>query len=103
MATAPAIVKFVGGNAKDAANFTLEMYEITVSENNAYQIPSLDFRGTPTAIDLMKVVETGILPVINTGIAHREPGIGMIGAGIVRPPVECFHGALEAYVHTYGG
>ncbi|MCK5551542.1 MAG: DUF1116 domain-containing protein, partial [Deltaproteobacteria bacterium] len=103
MATAPAIVKFVGGNAKDAANFTLEMYEITVSENNAYQIPSLDFRGTPTAIDLMKVVETGILPVINTGIAHREPGIGMIGAGIVRPPVECFHGALEAYVNTYGG
>jgi len=78
------------------------MYEITVAENNAYQIPSLDFRGTPTAIDLVKVIETGILPAINTGIAHKEPGIGMVGAGLVKPPIKCFHDALEAFVEKYG-
>lgn len=102
MAAAPAIVKFVGGSARDAINFTHQMYEITVTENDTYQIPSLDFRGTPTAIDLVKIVETGILPVINTGIAHKEPGIGMVGAGLVKPPERCFHDALEAFVKKYG-
>lgn len=101
MAAAPAIVKFVGGSPKDAINFTQQMYEITVTENDAYQIPSLDFRGTPTAIDLIKVVETGILPAINTGIAHRDPGIGMVGAGLVKPPESCFHDALEAFAARY--
>jgi hypothetical protein len=102
MAAAPAIVKFVGGAPKDAINFTQRMYEITVTENDVYQIPVLDFRGTPTAIDLIKVVETGILPAINTGIAHKEPGIGMVGAGLVQPPESCFHSALEVFVEKYG-
>jgi hypothetical protein len=102
MAAAPAIVKFVGGNVKDAMNFTLKMYEITVTENNIYQLPSLDFRGTPTAIDLIKVVETGVLPIINTGIAHKKPGVGMVGAGLVRPPERCFQAAFEAFVEKYG-
>ncbi len=102
MAAAPAIVKFVGGSARDAINFTQQMYEITVTENDSYQIPGLDFRGTPTAIDLVKVVETGILPAINTGIAHKEPGVGMVGAGLVKPPEKCFHDALEAFVEKYG-
>lgn len=102
MAAAPAIVKFVGGTPKDAINFTRAMYEITVAENDVYQIPSLDFRGTPTVIDLVKVIETGILPAINTGIAHKEPGIGMVGAGLVKPPIKCFHDALEAFVEKYG-
>jgi hypothetical protein len=102
MAAAPAIVKFVGGAPKDAINFTQRMYEITVTESDAYQIPVLDFRGTPTGIDLIKVVETGILPAINTGIAHKEPGIGMVGAGLVQPPESCFHDALEAFVEMYG-
>jgi len=101
MAGAPAIVKFVGGSARDAVAFTQQMYEITLTENDTYQIPNLDFRGTPTAIDLIKVVETNILPVINTGIAHREPGVGMIGAGLVKPPENCFHDALEAFVNKY--
>jgi hypothetical protein len=102
MAAAPAIVKFVGGTPRDALHLTQKMYEITVTENDAYQIPFLDFRGTPTAIDLIRVVETGILPAINTGIAHREPGIGMVGAGLVRPPESCFHAALEAFAEQYG-
>jgi hypothetical protein len=101
MAAAPAIVKFVGGAPADAIRFTRSMYEITVTENDTYQIPALDFRGTPTAIDLVKVVETGILPAINTGIAHKEPGIGMVGAGLVKPPEKCFHDALEAFVEKY--
>lgn len=102
MAAAPAIVKLVGGSPRDAVNLTLQMYEITVTENETYQIPALDFRGTPTAIDFLKVVETGILPAINTGIAHKEPGVGMIGAGLSRPPLKCFHDALEVFVAKYG-
>lgn len=102
MAAAPAIVKFVGGTPADAINFTKRMYEITVTENDTYQIPNLDFRGTPTGIDVVKVVETGILPAINTGIAHKDSGIGMVGAGLVEPPTACFTDAFEAFVNKYG-
>ncbi len=98
MAAAPAIIQFVGGSAKDAINFTLKMYEITAAENNIYKIPALDFRGTPTGIDIRKVVETGILPSINTGIAHKDPGVGQVGAGLVKPPMNCFEDALQAFV-----
>jgi hypothetical protein len=101
MAAAPAIVKFVGGSPKDAIDVTLRMYEITAAENDAYQIPALDFRGTPTAIDVRKVVETGILPAINTGIAHKNPGIGMVGAGLVKPPENAFRDALIAFAEKY--
>ena len=98
MAAAPAIVQFVGGTAKDAVNFTLKMYEITAAENNIFKIPALDFKGAPTGIDIRKVVETGILPSINTGIAHKDPGVGQIGAGLVKPPMNCFEDALQAFV-----
>jgi hypothetical protein len=77
------------------------MYEITLAESEEYRIPALDFRGTPTAIDVRKVVEKGILPVINTGIAHKQPGIGMVGAGLVRPPESCFRDALVAFAEKY--
>ncbi|AEV28064.1 succinyl-CoA synthetase, alpha subunit [Sphaerochaeta pleomorpha str. Grapes] len=101
MACAPAIVKFVGGRSLDALAYTKQMYRITISENAAFRIPSLDFRGNPTGIDAMKVVETGILPVIDTGIAHKEPGIGMVGAGMVKPPMNCFVKAVLAYADRY--
>ena len=101
MAAAPAIVKFVGGSPEDALRFTREMYEITLAENREYKIPILDFRGTPTAIDVRKVVEKGILPVINTGIAHKKPGIGMVGAGLVKPPASCYQDALKALAEAY--
>ena len=96
MAAAPAIVQFVGGTPQRAIEFTQRMYEITLAENNAYQIPVLGFRGTPTGIDVLKVVDTGIVPAINTGIAHKEPGIGMVGAGLVTPPISCFRNATRA-------
>jgi hypothetical protein len=102
MAAAPAIVKFVGGAPADAIAFTEKMYEITLAESEFYKIPVLDFRGTPTAIDLRLVVEKGILPVINTGIAHKEPGVGMVGAGLVKPPENCFKDALAAFAEKYG-
>jgi len=98
MAAAPAIVQFVGGTVKDALSFTLKMYEITAAENNMFKIPALDFRGTPTGIDIRKVVETGILPSINTGIAHKDPGVGQVGAGLAKPPMNCFEDALQAFV-----
>lgn len=102
MAAAPAIVKFVGGTPQDAITFTRQMYDITLAENDTYQIPAMDFRGTPTGINVLKIVETGTLPNINTGIAHKDPGVGMVGAGLVKPPVKCFTDAFEAFVERYG-
>jgi len=101
MATAPAIVTFVGGTPKDAINATLEMYEITFAESKYFTMPSLDFRGTPTGIDLRKVVELGITPRINTGIAHRNAGVGQVGAGLVRPPLKIFEDALVTFAEKY--
>lgn len=101
MASAPAIVSFVSGTPQDALNATLEMYEITVAEHAHFTIPPLDFRGTPTGIDVRKVVELGITPRVNTGIAHKEPGVGQVGAGLVRPPMSIFEQALMAYAETY--
>jgi len=77
------------------------MYEITLAENREYRIPILDFRGTPTGIDVRKVVEKSILPVINTGIAHKDPGIGQVGAGLVKPPENAYRDALLAFVEMY--
>ena len=97
IAAAPAIVQFVGGSAADAVNYTLAMYEITAGENNVYQIPYLNFRGTPTGIDAVKVVEKGILPFIDTGVAHKKPGIGQVGAGVLSAPPEPFIKAFEYF------
>jgi len=96
MAAAPAITQFVGGSPSMAVETTLEMYEITASEHEGFTIPVLNFRGTPLGIDVRKVRQTGILPKINTGIAHREPGVGMVGAGILRAPEACFIQAFQA-------
>jgi hypothetical protein len=96
MAAAPAIARFVGGTAQDAIEATLEMYEICFAEHEHFSIPALGFRGTPLGIDVRRVAETGILPRLNTGIAHREPGIGMVGAGVLRAPAACFAEAFEA-------
>ncbi len=96
MAAAPAIARFVGGTPEDALNATLEMYEICFTEHEHFTIPALGFRGTPLGIDVRKVAETGILPRLNTGIAHKEPGIGMVGAGVLRAPEKCFAEAFEA-------
>jgi hypothetical protein len=96
MAAAPAIVEFVGGTPEDALRFTRSMYEITTGESASYRIPAMGFRGTPTGIDILKVVEKGIVPAVNTGIAHRDPGVGQVGAGLVEPPMACFEDALKA-------
>ena len=96
MASAPAIVRFVGGSVQDALATTRRMYEITLAEHPAYQMPILDFRGTPTGIDVTRVVRTGILPQINTGMAGRVAGTGQVGAGLVTPPAEIFPAALAA-------
>ena len=95
IASAPAIVQFVGGTANDAVQYTLDMYEITAGENNVYQIPYLNFRGTPTGIDVRKVVEKNITPFIDTGVAHKNPGVGQVGAGVLSAPVEPFKRAYE--------
>ena len=101
MAAAPAIVTFVSGSPDDALKATMEMYEISFGEHKYFTIPQLNFRGTPTGIDLRKVVETGITPRVNTGIAHKNAGIGQIGAGLVRPPMEIFEQALVAFAEKY--
>jgi hypothetical protein len=103
MAAAPAIVTFIGGTPQDALHATLEMYEITAGEHSHFTIPALGFRGTPVGIDLRRVVELGITPRVNTGIAHRQAGIGQVGAGLVRPPMEIFESALVAFAQRYLG
>jgi len=97
MGSAPAIVRFVGGSVQDALNYSMSMHEICHGENSSFTIPTLDFRPTALGIDAVKVVESGILPIINTGIAHKEPGIGQVGAGLVTPPMQCFIDALKDY------
>jgi hypothetical protein len=96
LAAAPAIVRFVGGEVPDAVAATQRMYEITLAEHPALQIPLLAFRGTPVGVDVTRVVRTGILPVIDTGIAGREAGTGQVGAGLVEPPSNVFTDALHA-------
>lgn len=98
MGAAPAIVQFVGGTPQDAIAYTREMYHITMGIHGGFTLPSLNFDGAPAGIDARKVVDTGIAPVINTGIAHKEAGIGQVGAGITRAPLQCFEGAI----HTLG-
>jgi hypothetical protein len=103
MAAAPAVVGFVGaGPASSAAAFTRAMGEITVASNPEWTIPALDGAGVPVGIDIRLVVETGIVPTINTGIAHREPGVGQVGAGVVKAPIKCFEQALVALAERMG-
>ena len=103
MAAAPAVAGFVGaGTAADALDYTRAMEEITVARNPEWTIPALDFAGVPTGIDIRKVVATGQTPTINTGIAHRQAGIGQVGAGVVRAPMACFERALEAFAAEMG-
>jgi hypothetical protein len=96
MAASPAIASFIGGTAQDALNTTREMYEICFAEHEHFTIPALEFRGTPVGMDVRLIMETGILPRLNTGIAHKTPGIGMVGAGVLRAPAQCFADAFEA-------
>lgn len=97
MAGAPAVVEYIGGTAQFALETTLKMYEITAGEHETFKLPPVNFRGVPLGVDIRKVVETGITPVINTGIACRRPGVGQIGAGLTAAPMECFTAALEAF------
>lgn len=88
--------------ASEAANFTRTMAQITVGENPEWTIPTMDYMGVPTGIDIRLVVETGLAPTINTGIAHKDPGVGQVGAGVVRAPMACFEQALVAFAETMG-
>src|SRR3954466_617894 len=98
MAAAPAVAGFVGaGGFEDAVGYTRSMAEISVTRNAKWQIPALEFAGTPTGIDIRRVVESGITPAINTGIAHKRAGVGQVGAGIARAPLACFEHALQAF------
>ncbi|MFK8083820.1 MAG: DUF1116 domain-containing protein [Granulosicoccus sp.] len=103
MGASPAVAGFVGaGAASEAALFTRSMREITCGENPEWTIPAMDYTGVPTGIDIRRVVETTLPPTINTGIAHREPGIGQVGAGVVKAPMRCFTDALRAFAAKEG-
>ena len=100
LAAAPAIVQFIGGSVDLGRAVTEEMYQISLGEHSMYQMPAMDFRGTPVGIDAVAVSRSGVAPVLDTGVAHREAGIGQIGAGIVRVPLEPFADAVVALVTT---
>lgn len=98
MAAAPAMVQFVGGTPQDALRYSREMLRIAITRNPGFTLPALDFVGAAVGIDIRKVVDEGMRPVINTATAHKKPGIGIIGAGIVQAPMACFTAALRALV-----
>ena len=103
MIAAPAVTRFVGsGGFADALATSDEMTEICIGENPNFSIPTWDFKGACLGIDARLVVEKGITPVINTGIAHKIAGFGQIGAGTVHPPIECFEKAITAYAEKLG-
>ena len=92
-----AVAGFIGaGGFQDAVRYTTDMSEIAAASNPKWAIPALEFAGVPAGIDVRRVVETGIAPAINTGIAHRKAGVGQVGAGVARAPLACFEQALLA-------
>jgi hypothetical protein len=103
MAASPAIVQFVGGTPADATANSRRMLSITLGANPAFTLPALNFGGTPAGIDAVLVADSGVLPIINTGIAHKEAGIGQIGAGITTAPMPCFTEAIAALAATLPG
>lgn len=102
LAASPALTLLVGGSVADATAYSRLMYHITTTRNPALSLPNLEFDGAPTGMDIRKIVDTGIRPVVTTGIAHKEAGIGQIGAGIVRPPMACYTKALRALAQRCG-
>ncbi|WP_277585038.1 DUF1116 domain-containing protein [Psychrobacillus antarcticus] len=103
MIAAPGVTRFVGaGGMDDAVNTSNDMMEICIDHNPNFSIPTWDFKGSCLGIDARKVVETGMEPIINTGIAHREAGVGQIGAGTVRAPIAAFEKAIDAYAVKLG-
>lgn len=96
MAGAPALAAYVGGTPEEATRLAVEMYDITCVEHPRFKIPQLNYRGTPTGVDIREVVARELTPLFNTGIAHKTPGIGQIGAGFVRTPLACYSEALAA-------
>ena len=101
LAASPALVQLVGGTVSQAVEYSREMADVTVARNPGLSLPNLEFAGSPCGIDVRKVVDTGIRPVLTTGIAHREAGVGQIGAGIVRTPLACYTQALLALAATF--
>jgi hypothetical protein len=101
-AASPALTLLAGGTVGDAVRYSQEMYEITVTKNPALSLPALDFAGAPCGIDVRKVVDTGIRPVVTTGIAHKDAGVGQIGAGVVRVPMEAYSKALSGIANLIG-
>ncbi len=102
LAASPALVQLVGGSVAEAIAYTREMYHVTWTRNPVMSLPNLEFAGAPAGIDVRKVLDTGIRPVLTTGIAHRRAGVGQIGAGIVRAPLACFAAALAALAEGLG-
>lgn len=99
MGAAPEIVSYLGGDSDDVIKHSRRMYDITFAEHTDFHIPLFGNRGTPLGIDILKVIETGVTPIINTGIAHKKGGVGQIGAGLLSIPQQCFLDALTHFKH----
>ena len=98
---APGILPLVGGTFDEALRVTREMRKITTAVHPTYRLPALGFEGTSVGIDIRKVVQLNLAPVIDTAIAHRQAGHPIIGAGLTRAPLECFVKALRAFGEKY--
>lgn len=102
MAASPGQARMIGETFQDAINHTKKMYKIYIAKDPMFRMPYLDYTGVPVGLDIRKVVETGILPVIDTAMAHKEGGHPPIGVGIAEAPMECFKKALKAFEEKYG-
>ena len=103
LAASPALVQLVGGSVAQAIAYSREMMYVTWTRNPVMSLPNLEFAGAPAGIDVRKVVDTGIRPVVTTGIAHKQAGVGQIGAGVTKAPLECFTQAIRALAGTLKG
>jgi len=101
LAGATGILSLGGGTPEEAMKYSQEMKQITASTSPYYRIPILGFQGAPVGIDIRKVVQTGIAPIIDTAIAHKNPGYPIIGAGLLRAPLTCFQKALQRFAEKY--
>jgi hypothetical protein len=97
MAAAPGIAGLVGKSHGELLASSAEMSQITAGRNPALAVPQWDMSGVLLGIDVRRVVQTGVLPIIDTATAHRDAGHRIIGAGVSRAPAECFTEALNAW------
>jgi hypothetical protein len=102
IAAAPTMAAFVGGSLTYEIAVVQELQTITTAAHKKFSLPAMDSANTPLGIDVRRVVETGTVPFITTGVLHEtSPTMGQIGTGIARTPIVVFDQALVALARQW--